>query len=198
MNGSTAAGLNPSLPWSGTGTFRLRSYDAAHSRLVLTSRSGRDPSEHVEVVFAGVESLQVQRRYAGLTVALAAEPLLMVHHPAGPLTLRLLRVALSSPSGTGLVTCSWVSVLRRRRPEDGELFETGVLASCGVSAYGGSVVRGPDPEVTGQGGADAAEHGDQSAVADRGAGEVADRGAGERAARRLDDREAGLAPGEPA
>jgi hypothetical protein len=72
----------------------------------------------MDILFEGVEFLKLRRSYAGLTLTLAGEDFAQEFAEVGLPPIRLLRLVISSPSGTGLVACSRLTVTEAPAAQD--------------------------------------------------------------------------------
>jgi hypothetical protein len=99
------------LSWSSDSSFRLWRYGVGHSQLSIRTFGG-DTGDVIELLFEGVERVELNRQYRGLRVS--------VDH-AGTGADRQLEVLLDSPSGAGSVTCSRVTIRRLRGDDCSEI-----------------------------------------------------------------------------
>lgn len=99
------------LPWSSDSYFRLWRYGIGHSQLSIRTFGG-ETDEVIEILFEGVERVELDRQYRGLQLS--------VDH-AGDDPTRRLDVLINSTSGAGSVTCSRVTVRRLRGDDFSEI-----------------------------------------------------------------------------
>lgn len=105
------------LPWASRRTFRIWRYGVGHSQLLIRS-PGNDSERTLDLIFEGVEFLRLRRSYDGLTLSFAGEDSSEEFVDAGLPSIRLLRLLVSSSSGTGLVACSRLTVAEALAGQD--------------------------------------------------------------------------------
>jgi hypothetical protein len=84
----------------------------------LIRSPGNDVEKTTDLFFEGVEFLKLRRSYVGLTLSIAGEDFAEEFTQAGLPPIRLLRLALSSSSGIGLIACSRVTVTEAPAAQD--------------------------------------------------------------------------------
>ena len=99
------------LTWSSDSNFRLWRYGVGHSQLSIRSFGG-ETGEMIEILFEGVERVDLNRQYHGLQVSIGYASHGVPQH---------LEVLISGSSGTGSVTCSRATIRRLRESDSSEI-----------------------------------------------------------------------------
>jgi hypothetical protein len=124
--------VQQSFLWESSRDFRLWRYGVGHSRLLIRSQ-GENGDDVLDIFCDGVEFISLQRAYSGISLAIVEREDSSEFEMGALCPLPLLFLKISSPSGSGLIACARLEIIRSRSVEDNQSWPEGEIVLSAIA-----------------------------------------------------------------